>query len=96
MISDEIKKNFKQLCSSIEGSLEEAPGILSCESNGVCLNLIDETDELTLVREKSSEVKIKYFRNPKNIRIDSKEIVVEAENADLIIKGRKFFVKNKE
>ncbi len=97
MIDDEIKKNFRKLCAQLGYRVEEAPGIISCESdNGICMNLIDETGELTLVKETPSEVNIKYLKNPSSISLDGDKASIEAENADLIIKGGKFYIRNKE
>ncbi|RLF56882.1 MAG: hypothetical protein DRN25_07340 [Thermoplasmata archaeon] len=97
MIDDEVKKNFRKMCAQLGYRVEEAPGIISCEAdNGICMNLIDETGELTLVKETPYEVNIKYLSNPFEVTVDKDKAIVKAENADLIIKGGRFYLRNKK
>jgi len=97
MIDDEVKKNFRKMCAQLGYRVEEAPGMISCESdNGICMNLIDETGELTLVKETPHEVNIKYLDKPSEVIMEGNKAVIRAKNADLIIKEGKFYIRNKE
>ena len=97
MIDDEVKKNFRKLCAQLGYRVEEAPGIISCESdNGVCMNLIDDTGELTLVKEMPHEVNIKYLEKPFEVTLSGNKAIIKAKNADLIIKEGKFYLRKNE